>query len=101
MIRLQHMGHSTRAQFGRSCPRYFALIKVRCKIPVGCTFMQEGPYPTSHQSLPRRDGILRRSLVLLVGDADSDKTIFATQYLHDGASRFNEPGVYVGESTAL
>ena len=40
-------------------------------------------------------GIPRGYLVLVAGTAGSGKTIFASQYLHHGLSRFNEPGIYV------
>jgi circadian clock protein KaiC len=40
-------------------------------------------------------GIPKGYLVLLAGTAGSGKTIFASEYLHHGLSRFNEPGVYV------
>jgi len=40
-------------------------------------------------------GLPRGSLILLAGDAGSGKTIFAAQYLYYGASRLDEPGIYV------
>jgi hypothetical protein len=41
------------------------------------------------------EGIPKGSLVLLAGDAGSCKTIFAAQYLYQGASKLGEPGIYV------
>ena len=40
-------------------------------------------------------GIPRGYLVLVAGTAGSGKTIFASQYLYYGLSRFNESGIYV------
>jgi len=40
-------------------------------------------------------GIPRGSLVLLAGNAGSGKTIFSAQYLYHGASKLEEPGLYV------
>jgi KaiC/GvpD/RAD55 family RecA-like ATPase len=40
-------------------------------------------------------GIPRGSLVLLAGHAGSGKTVFSAKYLYHGASKLNEPGIYV------
>ena len=40
-------------------------------------------------------GFPRGSLILLTGDTGSGKTIFSAQYLYYGASKFDEPGIYV------
>jgi circadian clock protein KaiC len=40
-------------------------------------------------------GFPRGSMILLAGSAGSGKTIFASQYLYHGMSKFNESGVYV------
>ena len=45
-------------------------------------------------------GFPRGSLILVAGEAGSGKTMFSAQYLFNGLSRMNEPGIYVsfGES---
>ncbi len=40
-------------------------------------------------------GLLRQSLVLLSGNPGTGKTIFSTQFLFNGATSYNEKGVYV------
>src|SRR3989338_1781167 len=40
-------------------------------------------------------GIPAASTVLISGGAGCGKTIFGMQYIYNGASQFNEPGVYV------
>lgn len=40
-------------------------------------------------------GFPRGSLILMAGEAGSGKTIFSAQYLHHGASKLAEPGIYV------
>jgi len=40
-------------------------------------------------------GFLEGSSVLLSGGAGSGKTIFATQFVYNGASQYNEPGIYI------
>jgi circadian clock protein KaiC len=40
-------------------------------------------------------GFPRGSMILLAGSAGSGKTIFASQYLYHGMSKFNESGVYL------
>jgi len=40
-------------------------------------------------------GFLRGKTVLLSGTPGTGKTIFALQYLYNGATMFNEPGVYI------
>jgi circadian clock protein KaiC len=40
-------------------------------------------------------GFPRGSMILLTGSAGSGKTIFASQYLYHGMSKFNESGVYM------
>lgn len=40
-------------------------------------------------------GFLRGKTVLLSGTPGTGKTIFALQYLYNGAMMFNEPGVYI------
>jgi len=40
-------------------------------------------------------GIPKGSNVLLAGGAGTGKTIFATEYLYNGATKFNEPGLFV------
>ena len=39
-------------------------------------------------------GLPRGSLILLAGNAGSGKTILATQFLHDGATKHGEKGIY-------
>lgn len=40
-------------------------------------------------------GLLRGKTILLSGTPGTGKTIFALQYLYNGATMFNEPGVYI------
>ena len=40
-------------------------------------------------------GLVEGSTVLVSGRAGTGKTIFGLQFLYNGASKFNEPGVYV------
>lgn len=40
-------------------------------------------------------GLPRGSLILLSGNAGSGKTILSTQFLHNGATKYGEKGVYV------
>src|SRR3989304_8775604 len=40
-------------------------------------------------------GFPRGSLVLLAGEAGSGKTVFSAQYLYNGISKHDEPGIYV------
>ena len=40
-------------------------------------------------------GFVEGSTILLSGDAGSGKTIFGLQYLFNGASKYDEPGVLV------
>ena len=40
-------------------------------------------------------GLLEGSTVLISGGVGTGKTIFGLQFLYNGASKFNEPGVYV------
>jgi KaiC/GvpD/RAD55 family RecA-like ATPase len=44
-------------------------------------------------------GFVSGSTVLLSGGAGSGKTVFGLQFLYNGASRFDEPGVYVTTET--
>ena len=40
-------------------------------------------------------GLIEGSTVLVSGGAGTGKTIFGLQFLYNGASKFNEPGIYV------
>ena len=40
-------------------------------------------------------GFLRGSLILLSGNAGTGKTILSTQFLHNGATKHGEKGIYV------
>jgi KaiC/GvpD/RAD55 family RecA-like ATPase len=40
-------------------------------------------------------GFPKASLIMVAGEAGTGKTNFTSQYLHAGASQFNEPGVFV------
>lgn len=40
-------------------------------------------------------GFLRNRIILLTGNPGSGKTIFAMQFLYNGAVKFGEPGIYV------
>ncbi len=40
-------------------------------------------------------GLIPGSLTLLTGTAGTGKTIFSSQFIHNGATKFNQPGVYV------
>jgi circadian clock protein KaiC len=40
-------------------------------------------------------GFPARSFIILGGNAGSGKTIFSTQFLYNGAVKYNEPGVYI------
>jgi len=40
-------------------------------------------------------GFVRGSVVLLVGNPGTGKSIFAARFIHDGALKWREPGVYV------
>ncbi|MDO8627506.1 MAG: gas vesicle protein GvpD [Candidatus Diapherotrites archaeon] len=46
-------------------------------------------------------GIPKGNLVVLAGDPGSGKTIFSIQFLYNGITKFNEPGIYISlEETA-
>ncbi|RLG40043.1 MAG: hypothetical protein DRO05_07400, partial [Thermoproteota archaeon] len=40
-------------------------------------------------------GFVRNSIVLLAGNPGTGKSTFAAKFVHEGASRYGEPGVYV------
>ncbi|NMA44445.1 MAG: hypothetical protein GX950_01370 [Candidatus Diapherotrites archaeon] len=40
-------------------------------------------------------GFERESIVLLVGSAGTGKTLFGLQFLYEGVTQFNEPGVFI------
>lgn len=40
-------------------------------------------------------GIPRNQLILVTGTSGTGKTIFCTQFIHHGASKFNENGIYL------
>ena len=40
-------------------------------------------------------GIPKGNLVVLSGDPGSGKTVFCWQFLYEGATKYNEPGIYV------
>jgi KaiC/GvpD/RAD55 family RecA-like ATPase len=40
-------------------------------------------------------GFERKSVIIITGSAGSGKSIFALQFLYNGASLFNEPGLYI------
>lgn len=40
-------------------------------------------------------GFEDQSMVIVAGDSGSGKTTFCLQFLHDGASRLGEPGIYI------
>lgn len=42
-----------------------------------------------------KGGFPKHSLTLLTGTAGTGKTIAATQFIYEGAFKFNEPGVYI------
>lgn len=42
-----------------------------------------------------KGGLPKHSLTLLTGTAGTGKTIAATQFIYEGAFKFNEPGVYI------
>jgi len=42
-----------------------------------------------------RGGFVRNSTVLVEGGTGSGKTLFCLQYLHQGATQYNEPGVFI------
>jgi KaiC/GvpD/RAD55 family RecA-like ATPase len=44
-------------------------------------------------------GLVPGSTILVSGGAGSGKTVFGLQFLYNGASRFDEPGVYVTTET--
>ncbi|MBN2126844.1 MAG: AAA family ATPase [Candidatus Diapherotrites archaeon] len=50
-------------------------------------------------------GIPQGNLVVLSGDPGSGKTVFCWQFLYEGATKYNEPGVYISleesESTII
>src|SRR5665648_375989 len=40
-------------------------------------------------------GFPTRSFIIIAGNAGSGKTIFSTQFLYNGAVKYNEKGIYV------
>ncbi len=40
-------------------------------------------------------GFMEGSSILVAGGAGSGKTIFSTQYIYNGASQYDEPGIYI------
>ncbi|MFX1559606.1 MAG: ATPase domain-containing protein, partial [Promethearchaeota archaeon] len=44
-------------------------------------------------------GIIKGSTVLVSGQSGSGKTIFGLQFLYNGITKYNEPGVYVALET--
>jgi KaiC/GvpD/RAD55 family RecA-like ATPase len=40
-------------------------------------------------------GIPKGNLIVLAGDPGSGKTIFALQFLYNGLTKYNEPGIYI------
>ncbi|MFH1544897.1 MAG: ATPase domain-containing protein [archaeon] len=59
--------------------------------------------PTGIEGLDQliQGGLPRGSSILIAGGTGTGKTILATQFLYQGATKFNEPGLYVTLETNL
>jgi circadian clock protein KaiC len=62
-----------------------------------CSELSEDRVPTGVEGFDALidGGFPRGSLVLMAGEAGSGKTVFSAQYLYHGASKLDEPGIYV------